>query len=181
MVQFSTLHATVAGAVVVGPAQVLVADGLLAVQVSMTALAAVAIVDDALLPVSEHQATSCALPLGRRSSRSIRWARYTAAPRRVVSRSAHVRRAAHLGALHLAQCAVAALAVVGRPGCPISVHLPVSSADRGGLGRRSCRADGAAMVLQKQWLQTCERWAGFSEAALLAGTAQAAQARLRTP
>lgn len=72
MVQFSTLHAAVAGAVVVGPAQVLVADGLLAVQVSMTALAAVAIVDDALLPVSEHQATSCALPLGRRSSCSIR-------------------------------------------------------------------------------------------------------------
>lgn len=63
VVQFSALHTAVARAVVVGSAQVLVADGLLAVQVSTTALAAVAIVDDALLSISEHQATSCALPL----------------------------------------------------------------------------------------------------------------------
>lgn len=72
MVQFSALHATVARAVVVGSAQVLVADGFLAVQVSATTLATVAIVDDALLPVSEHQATSRALPLVWRSNGSIR-------------------------------------------------------------------------------------------------------------
>lgn len=63
VVKFSALHTAVARTVVVGSAQVLVADGLLAVQVSTTALTAVAIVDDTLLSVSEHQATSRALPL----------------------------------------------------------------------------------------------------------------------
>lgn len=71
MVQFSTLYTAVPRAVIVSPAQVLVAYGLLAVQVPTTALAAVAVVDDALLPVGQHQAATRALPLRRCPNGSI--------------------------------------------------------------------------------------------------------------
>lgn len=71
MVQFSTLYTAVPRAVIVSPAQVLVAYGLLAVQVATTALAAVAVVDDALLPVGQHQAATRALPLRRCPNGSI--------------------------------------------------------------------------------------------------------------
>lgn len=51
VVQLCALDAAVSRAVVVRSAQVLVADGLLAVQVAPAALAPVAVVDHALLPV----------------------------------------------------------------------------------------------------------------------------------
>lgn len=51
VVQLSTLHTAVARAVIVSPAQVLMANSLLAVQVATTALAAVAVVDDTLLTI----------------------------------------------------------------------------------------------------------------------------------
>lgn len=51
VVKLSTLHTAVSRAVVVSPAQVLMANSLLAVQVATTALATVAIVDDTLLTI----------------------------------------------------------------------------------------------------------------------------------
>lgn len=187
VVQFGALDAAVARAVVVRSAQVLVADGLLAVQVSPAALAPVAVVDHALLTVRQHQARPRALPLRvllrRRRILGGGWGTGDAAfPRSVVGGATHVWRAAHLRALHLAHGAVAALAVVGGPRCPVGVNLPVSPAGwRSPQGSGGCGADGAAVVLEEEGLKAGEGRAGLPEATLLARTAQAAQAGLRSP
>lgn len=101
VVQLGALDAAVARAVVVRSAQVLVADGLLAVQMSPTALAPVAVVDHALLAVREHQARPRALPLRALLRRRCilgggRGAGDAASPRSVVGGATHVWRAAHL-------------------------------------------------------------------------------------